>query len=439
MDLSNQPVNRDHGGCHQANRILFTPASNILAHVGRCVVLARELKNRGYHVTLAGTPKFLQDPAVVPEAEFETYPIPDYEAEEGLEILRKVRKVPSKKFLNEHIQAELQMLDRVRPDVVVNDFRLTLYISARLRNIPVISLVGGRYMYQYAAKPFKAPRTHPTYPVLKRIMGEKGTDAVVPRLQRWALRYKMWPFYRLSKQYGLEPKKDLWDLLVGEYNLILDTELLGPTKPLPENFRRVGPIAWNPQIPLPEWITTLDRTKPVIYITMGSTGHPDLFKKMIEVLAHADYTVIMSTGGQLHIPEASLPKNFRVAKFVPGEQIMELADLVVFHGGAGTGYQAIGTGTPAIAIATHLEQEFVGQVLEEHGAGLFLTMNQVLASPTLIRTAIATMLERIDLYRVNMRWLREDLLNYNPVRTAADCIEGFIISSGQRSAVSFQL
>ncbi|MBI3951717.1 MAG: hypothetical protein HY314_14810 [Acidobacteria bacterium] len=429
MDISNQRSSQGNESRHRPTRILFTPASNILAHVGRCVVLARELKNRGHHVTLAGTPKFLRDPAVVQHEEFDTYPIPDYGAEEGLEILRKVRKTPCKQFLNEHIQAELQMLDQVRPDVVVNDFRLTLYISARLRSIPIISLVGGRYMYQYAAKPFKASRTHPSYPILMRLMGEKGTDVVLPSLQRWALRYKMWPFYDLSKQYGVEPKKDLWDFLVGEYNLILDTELLGPTKSLPENFRRVGPIAWTPQLPLPEWVQTLDRSRPVIYITMGSTGHPRLFRKMIQVLADTDYTVIMSTGGQIEVPDESLPKNFRVAKYLPGEQIMELANLVIFHGGAGTGYQAIGAGAPAIVIATHLEQEFVGEVLEENGAGIFLTMNRVLTTPSLIRTSIATMLENVELYRSNMTKLREDFLRYNPVRTAADCIEEFMNGS----------
>jgi len=429
MEVRSQRVGQGSQGHDQAHRILFTPASNVLAHVGRCVVLAEELKQRGHHVILAGTPKFLNDPAVVNQEELETYPIADHSVEEGLEILRKVRKVPSRRSLHEHIQAELQMLDQVRPDVVVNDFRLTLYISARLRHIPVISLVGGRYLYQYAASPFKASRTHPAYTVLKRIMGEKGVDAVVPHLQRWALRYKMRPFYHLSKHYGLEPKKDLWDLLVGEYNLIVDTELLGPTNGLPENFRRVGPIAWTPRIPLPDWVKTLDRTRPVIYITMGSTGHPRLFRALTEVLADTVYTVIMSTGGQLEIPDESLPKNFRVAKYVPGEQIMGLADVVIFHGGAGTGYQAIATGTPAIVIATHLEQEFVGEVLEAQGAGLFLTMNQVLATPALIQQSIATIFENIPWYRANMNRLRDDFRRYNPVPTAADCIEGFINGS----------
>lgn len=414
------------GKALRLSKILFTPASNILAHVSRCVVLARELQDRGHHVILAGTPTFLRNPTVVDRDEFEIYPLADFEAEEGLEILRKVRKTPSKRFLNEQIHAELKMLDHLRPAVVVNDFHLTLYISARLRRVPVISLLGGRWIYQYTAKPLKASRTHPFYPILKRILGEKGADAVIPPFQRWALRHKMRPFYHLSQKYGLEPKKNLWDLLIGEYNLILDTELMAPTHHLPENFCRVGPIVWAPKTPLPDWVRMVDRTKPVIYFTMGSTGHADLFQQAIRILADTDYTVIMSTGGQWEISREQLPKNFRVAKYLPGEQVMELADLVIFHGGAGTGYQAIGTGTPSIVIATHLEQEFVGEVLEEHGAGIFLTMNQVMATPSVIRKSIATLLENIDRYRTNMKRLRDDLLRYDPVLTAADCIEEFM-------------
>lgn len=37
------------------SKILFTPASNILAHVSRCVVLARELQDRGLHVISEGS------------------------------------------------------------------------------------------------------------------------------------------------------------------------------------------------------------------------------------------------------------------------------------------------------------------------------------------------------------------------------------------------
>lgn len=365
--------------------------------------------------------------------ELATYYLPDYDVEAGLEVLRKVRKVPSGRELNQHIQAELQMLDQLRPNVVVNDFRLTTYISARRCGIPVVSLVGGRYLYQYASKPFKAPRTHPSYPLLRWIIGERGTDALVPNLQRWALRYKMRPFYHLSKRYGVEPKKELWDLLIGEYNLILDTELLGPTKPLPENFRRVGPINWTPQIPLPEWVHAIDRAQPVLYVTMGSTGHPALFRHLIRMLGGAPYTVMMSTGGQFQVDNDAWPSNFRVAKFVPGDQVMELADLVIFHGGAGTGYQAIGAGKPAIVIATHLEQEFVGQVFEEHGAGLFWTMHQVMRTPSLIRSSVETILSNLSWYRGNMERLRRDVLQYNPVEMAADCIERFVLDRLQRS------
>ncbi|MFO7774628.1 MAG: hypothetical protein R6W89_02400, partial [Candidatus Hydrogenedentota bacterium] len=52
------------------NRLLFTPASNVLAHAGRCVILARALQERGWGVAFAGEPRYLRHPPVAEPGEF---------------------------------------------------------------------------------------------------------------------------------------------------------------------------------------------------------------------------------------------------------------------------------------------------------------------------------------------------------------------------------
>ena len=47
--------------------VLFAPASNVLFHVGRCAALAREFAARGHRALLAGSPRYLGDPAVAAE------------------------------------------------------------------------------------------------------------------------------------------------------------------------------------------------------------------------------------------------------------------------------------------------------------------------------------------------------------------------------------
>jgi len=406
--------------------ILFTPTANVLAHVSRCVVLASELKQRGHRIAFAGTPKYLKDPAVVGDEAFECYPLTDFDLDEGLEILRTISKLPPKRAIEEIIAAELQMLDRVRPRVVIVDFRPTMYISARLRRVPLIALLGGHWLYQYAAKPYRAFRTYAIYPLMKTLVGVRGADLVMPPLQRLAMRYKMLPFSAACKRHGLPPKRTPWEMLIGDYNLILDTELVSPTKGLPENFKQVGPIFWSPEAPLPQWIEGLDRSRPIIYVTLGSTAHPDLFRQILGIFRATRYEIVMTTGGQIDCQAEEVPRNVRLEKYLPGERMMELSDLVIHHGGAGTVYQTIKTGRPSIVVATHFEQEFLGRVLEDQGAGIFLTMREVMADPALLSAAAAKILWNPDPYTANIKRLQEDLQRYDAVKAAADSIEAFI-------------
>lgn len=419
-----------------ARKIVLLPASNVLAHAGRCALLARELKKRHHDVILAGTPKYLRDPEVADE-EFGYYPLPDFDAGLGLKILRDLSSVPNRHMLEEHIHAELKMIDELKPDLAIVDFRLTMFISAKMKGLPTVSLIGGRWVYQYSAQPLQAFRTHPYYSQLRWIIRERGVERLVPFLHRLVLRYKMGPYRDLLKKHHLEAKRDLWDLIIGDYNLVLDTELLAPTKGLPKNFQRVGPIYWSSESPLPAWIDELERDRPIIYVTMGSTSHPSLFKKLMDILGNEPYQVIMTTGGQIDPQKLRLPANFRVERFLPGERIMEMADLVICHGGAGTVYQAVKTATPCIIITTHFEQEFLGAEVENQGAGLFLAMGEVMAKSEVVRTAVDRMLGHLDSYRTKIARLQKDLLRYNALTEAADGIEQFMASRPASSGRSF--
>ncbi|MBI3824854.1 MAG: hypothetical protein HY294_02540 [Candidatus Rokubacteria bacterium] len=406
-------------------RLLFAPSSQVLAHVGRSVILARELARRGHRIAFAGVSRYLDDPTVVRPGEFEIHPLPDFDLAEGLEILRTIRKVPDRADIDANLAAELALLDRVRPDAVVVDFRPTMFLSARLRGIPVVSLVNGRWLYPYAARPYRGFRNYAAYDVLRRLVGRRGADLLMPPLFRLVLRHKIRPFARAFRRYGLPPRRQIWDLITGELTLVLDTELLSPMAGLPENFRMVGPIQWSPPVALPAWVEGL-RGKPIVYVTLGSTGHPDLFRYLLRALGGTPFEVLMSTGGQLDLAPAEVPENVHVAKFLPGDLSAELAEFVIHHGGAGTVYQTLAAGKPSIVIATHFEQELLGAALEEHGAAIFLVMREVARDPALLRDAIRRMVEGREAYRAGAARLQKDLQGYNGVATAADAIAQYL-------------
>ena len=150
---------------------------------------------------------------------------------------------------------------------------------------------------------------------------------------------------------------------------------------------------------------------------------------MLKIFSGSDYQILLSTGGQADFSKDEVPSNFYLEKYLPGEEVMKLADLVIYHGGSGTGYQTIKTGTPAIVIATHLEQEYTGEAVEHHQVGIFLTMQEVMKNPFLILESTKKMFANLEMYRENMKKVREDFERYDPLPRAADAIEEFVINS----------
>jgi UDP:flavonoid glycosyltransferase YjiC (YdhE family) len=302
--------------------ILFAPASNILFHVGRCLGLAKELDRRGHRVVFAGAPTYLQSPIITQENTFEFYELPDFSAEQALDSLRKFTRMPSRRAIKAMIEAELALLKRLQPDVVVVDFRLTMYLSAQRLGIPVVSLLLGVWMQQYSAVPPQLIRTHPYSRWLLRWVGEAGGARRTPTLLRLLIAYKMLPFARAARAYGLKPITFLWDLLDGDLNRLLDTAAWSPMKPLPPHFHQVGPILWEAELALPVWVEALDRRRPVVFINFGSTAHRDLFRQVFDDFAAAPFQVNVATGGQIDPRDFRIPANVHVEKFLPVGKII---------------------------------------------------------------------------------------------------------------------
>jgi UDP:flavonoid glycosyltransferase YjiC (YdhE family) len=131
----------------------------------------------------------------------------------------------------------------------------------------------------------------------------------------------------------------------------------------------------------------------------------------------------VTTGGQIDVNTEDLPPNLFVEKFLNGEKIMELADLVIHHGGTGTAYQAIRTLTPTIVIATHPEQQFIGESTQDTGMGVWMPMNEVLKNPAITRTATEKLLQEAPQRRAKIQRLRAELDCLDPTATACDWIE----------------
>jgi MGT family glycosyltransferase len=397
-------------------------------------MVAREMARRGHHTVLAGTERYLCDPEVASTAESRYVSLPDFSAEEGMELLRSIWRRPNRRFIEVMIEAEIELIRRLRPDLVVVDFRPTINVSARACGVPIASLLLGHWMPEYASKPGWVPRSYGIAALAERLLGERWTSSLANPIFRGVIRYKTAPFRAAARARGQDAPRLLWELIQGDVNLLTDVEAVSRVR-LPVGFHRVGPIVWEPSKRVPVWVEELDRTRPVLLVNFGSTGHPDLFRATFAEFADRPYQVMLATCGQIDAGDFEVPSNFFVEKFLPVAQMMEIADLVIYHGGAGTFQQLTRAGVPGVVIATHWDQEYAGVVSRERGLGPYLTMREVLSSPGRLSDVVDGLIADLPTYRERARGVREELDPYDGAKAAAEHLEVFLTGRLAAAAV----
>jgi UDP:flavonoid glycosyltransferase YjiC (YdhE family) len=120
---------------------------------------------------------------------------------------------------------------------------------------------------------------------------------------------------------------------------------------------------------LPSWWNEVPTNKPIVYLTLGSSGRHELLPVVLRALAKLDVTVLLSTAGRA-APEP-MPNLF-CAPFLPGHQAVARAALVISNGGSTTGYQALAGGVPVLGIASNLDQFLAMKAITTVGAGVVL-------------------------------------------------------------------
>jgi UDP:flavonoid glycosyltransferase YjiC (YdhE family) len=217
-------------------------------------------------------------------------------------------------------------------------------------------------------------------------LGQRLFDWVSP----FAFRYHALPLNQLRKQYGLPPLGlDLRRVYTdADYTLYADIQELVPTYGLPDSHRYLGALLWSPAVPLPDWWDNLPNDKPVVYVTLGSSGQGRLLPMVLRALANLPVTVIAASAGK-GVP-ADVPRNAYVADYLPGEAAAKRAALVVCNGGSPTSYQALANGKPVIGIPANLDQNLNMQYIHQAGAGLLIRAG--LSDPETIATTVSGIL-----------------------------------------------
>jgi UDP:flavonoid glycosyltransferase YjiC (YdhE family) len=199
--------------------------------------------------------------------------------------------------------------------------------------------------------------------------------------------YLVWwvkPFNRVRKSLGLRTKNNFFDQMAGELILMPDFAAFKGME-ITDTALPIGPLAWEPKDE--EVLAHVDREtvvrfqafldsapeRPLVYLTMGSTGTLDLFRTVIAALKDKPYRLAITTGGQFDIPSlGELPSSVFAIPFYTGNRILEKAAVTINHGGSGSAYQAMAAQVPQIMIPTHPDQQWNADIVQGEGAGIRL-------------------------------------------------------------------
>ncbi len=364
-------------------KILALPHGIALAHVTRPLEVGKALRTRGHEVVFACAPPYDH---FITESGFECLPIVTEAPARALARVREGKRFPDDaEMLRRYVREERDLMRRLRPDVVLGDFRFTLSISTELEGVPYVTLLNACFTRYYSAQ-HDPPQTLK----LTRLVGRRIASWLLPPLRRRALRTMAGPLNAFRRQIGLSPIRDLLDALESPtLNLITDLPAFAPTSGLPDHFRYAGPIMWDPPVPVPEWLDEL-RPREAIYVSLGSTGEAnDAFRIVREALSGSEWAVMVTTGSARE--RTDWPANFYHVPYAPGLAMADRADLVVCHGGNGTIYQALAKATPVVCLPTFFEQELHSDRAVALGVGRKIPPHRL--APDVIRRACREMLE----------------------------------------------
>ncbi|MES1182189.1 MAG: nucleotide disphospho-sugar-binding domain-containing protein [Myxococcales bacterium] len=369
------------------SKILFAAENITLAQVVRLLALARRLPPDRYEVHFACA---AFEPWLFQGTEFRQWPLWTLDGPKALAALAKGDRLYDGATLARYVDAELAIIDAVKPDLIVGDFRLSLAISARVSAVPCASLINA-YWSPYAVRDGFPVPDHP----IVRLVGVERAQRYFPQAMPRVFEHFAAPLNTLRKRHGLPAASLLEQLCFGDYVLYPDVPELTPVADAPSSHVFLGAVPWAPSVPLADDLLAGDPAHPIVYVTLGSSGDRDALGPVVAGLDGLPIRGVLATAGRPR--PRYLPNNFRVAEYVPGDLLARQARFVVTNGGSSTGYQALAAGVPVLGIPSNLDQYLAMQAIGNAGVGVTLRSGSLTREE--VRRAAVKLCDDVDMQR----------------------------------------
>lgn len=209
-------------------------------------------------------------------------------------------------------------------------------------------------------------------------------------------------------------------------------ELDPPRSDLPANIRYIGSgapasLTADEADALPSWWDEVVAAETVVVVTQGTVANgdlSDLIEPTLEALADAPVLVVAALGSDVEVGD--VPANARVAAYVPFDELLPLASVLVSNGGFGGTQQALRNGVPLV-LAGLTEDKADGNVRTAR-TGAAINLNTQRAEATAIRAAVDTVLQDPS-YRANAERLQAIYAEHHPFRTIKESLQQIVAAA----------
>jgi UDP:flavonoid glycosyltransferase YjiC (YdhE family) len=230
------------------------------------------------------------------------------------------------------------------------------------------------------------------------------------------------PLNRVRREKGMESLGSSLQRVYTDADHVLFADIPGlfPTTGIPAEHRYLGPILWSPPVAKPAWWDHLPPAKPIIYLTLGSSGQAGLLPVVLDALSGLPVTVIAATVGDY---PGSIPGNAYLTSYLPGTEAARRSRMVICNGGSPTSSQALAAGVPVLGIASNADQFLNMEALVRAGAGMVMRADRINGGA--IEEAVKKLLFCPE-FSAHAQVVSDEIKNYNAFKRFSAFMEGLI-------------
>ena len=351
--------------------LVFAPCAYNLAETTRMIQIAKGVSahDRGgagfdirfiseggdfeYLIQQAGFPVKTLEPRVTPEKVEHLYKLDKAEA---------MGAAYSRDELIEKIDNELEYLRSIRPVAIVTGSYVTMPLTHKILGVPLVWVVQSTWLEAFftgGAGMTEDVRFGP----LKKLLN----FSIFKMIDIWMRISLITPLNKAAAHFGVGGFKTIFEYWRGDLNLVAEPpDFTGAH--LSPDYRFIGPVIAREDFPIPAEVLDIPRDRPLIYFAMGSSGTPEIVKKVLESFEGKPYRVIAPVRSLLKsIPNVSVPGNVVLTDWLPAHEVNRMADLSVIHGGIGTIMTAAYAGKPIVGVGMQPEQSSNLAAIERKG------------------------------------------------------------------------